>query len=191
MNWGLAEHLGLKAQPLAKSIEAKALNGEKLFSITHATEPVQLCIKDHKEQLSFYLIMSPAHTLILGLPWLIRHDPHVNWRSGEIRGWGESCARGCINPSTQKGDAAVINAVSANSATDSEYPDLSSVPSCYHHLRKVFNKKKAMSLPQHPPYDCAIELLPGSNVPRAACSRSQGQKRRPWPITLRPHWRQD
>ena len=37
MNWGLAEHLGLKTEPLAKSIEAKALNGERLFSITHIT----------------------------------------------------------------------------------------------------------------------------------------------------------
>lgn len=89
MNWGLAEHLGLKTEPLAQSIEAKALNGERLFSITHVTEPVQLCINDHEEQLSFYLITSPAHTLILGLPWLIRHDPHVNW--GDLGVEGELC----------------------------------------------------------------------------------------------------
>lgn len=62
----------------------------------------------------------------------------------------------------------VINhfAVALTSATDSETADLSSVPSCYHHLREVFNKSKALSLPPHRPYDCAIDLIPGSPIPK-------------------------
>ena len=51
-----------------------------------------------------------------------------------------------------------------DSATEAEFLDLIPVPSCYHHLREVFNKKKAMSLSPHRPYDCAIELLLGSNI---------------------------
>ena len=41
--------------------------------------------------------------------------------------------------------------------------DVSSVPSAYHHLREVFSKDCALSLPPHRPYDCGIDLLP--NVP--------------------------
>ena len=59
-----------------------------------------------------------------------------------------------------------INLFSANPATDAEYPDLNVVPSCYHHLQKVFSKTKALSLPPHRPYDCAIELIPGSTIPK-------------------------
>lgn len=44
--------------------------------------------------------------------------------------------------------------------TAPEVPDLSSTPSCYHHLGEVFNKTKATSLSPHRPYDCATDLIP-------------------------------
>lgn len=43
------------------------------------------------------------------------------------------------------------------------YPDLTTE---YHDLKEVFNKIKATSLPPHRPYDCAIDLNPGSTPPR-------------------------
>nr|XP_033946356.1 uncharacterized protein LOC117452042 [Pseudochaenichthys georgianus] len=49
---------------------------------------------------------------------------------------------------------------------DSDFPDLSNVPSCYRDLKEVFNKTKATSLPPHRTYDCAIDLLPGSPLPK-------------------------
>ena len=61
---------------------------------------------------------------------------------------------------------AEINLFSTNPATDSEFPDLTSVPSCYHHLKEVFNKTKTLSLPPHCPFDCAIDLIPGSTIPK-------------------------
>jgi len=44
-------------------------------------------------------------------------------------------------------------------------PDLSGVPSEYYDLREVFNKVRATSPSPHRPYDCAIDLLPGSSPP--------------------------
>ncbi|KAI3369028.1 hypothetical protein L3Q82_025432 [Scortum barcoo] len=38
-------------------------------------------------------------------------------------------------------------------------------PPAYHDLQEVFNKDKALSLPPHRPYDCAIELLPDAPLP--------------------------
>nr|CBN81752.1 Pol polyprotein [Dicentrarchus labrax] len=35
----------------------------------------------------------------------------------------------------------------------------------YHDLGEVFSKHRAVTLPPHRPYDCAIELLPGSTLP--------------------------
>ena len=61
------------------------------------------------------------------------------------QGMGEDCTEHCFSD-----QVAEINLFSANPVTDSEYPDLTSVPTCYHHL-KVFSKSKALSLPPHRP----------------------------------------
>ncbi|XP_059206306.1 uncharacterized protein LOC131985279 [Centropristis striata] len=42
-----------------------------------------------------------------------------------------------------------------------------SVPAVYHGISEVFCKQQALSLPPHRPYDCAINLLPGSTYPRS------------------------
>lgn len=44
-------------------------------------------------------------------------------------------------------------------------PDLSTIPVENHDLAPVFSKTKALSLPPHCPYDCAIDLLPGAPLP--------------------------
>ena len=43
--------------------------------------------------------------------------------------------------------------------------DLSPVPPDNHDLAEVFSKTRALSLPPHRPYDCAIDLIPGSTLP--------------------------
>ena len=70
-----------------------------------------------------------------------------------------------------------MNLFSANPVTDSEYPDLTTVPNCYHHLKEVFNKSKALSLPPHRPYDCTIELIPGSAIPKGRLYSISGPER--------------
>ncbi|XP_075894338.1 uncharacterized protein LOC142896522 [Nelusetta ayraudi] len=45
-------------------------------------------------------------------------------------------------------------------------PDLTGVPPEYHDFQEVFSKAKATSLPPPRPYDCAIDLLPGTSPPR-------------------------
>lgn len=42
IDWGLAQRLGLRVNPLSKPVKASALNGSALFTITHVTEPVEL-----------------------------------------------------------------------------------------------------------------------------------------------------
>jgi len=92
-------------------------------------------------------------------------------------GWGEACVGNFLNSSTQGENLTEINIVSVNSTTDSEYPQLSSMPSCYHHLWEVFNNTKAMSLPPHRPYDCSIDLIPGSTIPKGRLYSVSGPER--------------
>ncbi len=44
--------------------------------------------------------------------------------------------------------------------------DWTSISPEYYDLREVFSKQSATKLPPHRPYDCAIDLLPGTLPPR-------------------------
>ena len=136
-----------------------------------------MLVGHHHENIQFHLFTSTSHSLILGQPWLFLHNPRIDWKTGAIREWGEDCSKNCFVSSDQKEQIAEINLFSTNPTTDTEYPDLTSVPPCYHHLKGVFNKTKALSLPPHRPYDCAIDLIPGSTIPKGRLYISGPEKK--------------
>ncbi|KAK3518249.1 hypothetical protein QTP70_034616 [Hemibagrus guttatus] len=134
-----------------------ALDGRPLApgKITHLTSPLDLSTYQHQERICFHLIQSPEFPVILGYPWLLQHNPHLDWSTGTVLSWGSTCQTTCMGQS------------SPDPVLESqESLDLSQVPIQYHHLKAVFSKKKATSLPPHRPYDCAIELLLGTCPPR-------------------------
>ncbi len=103
----------------------------------------------------FHLIQSPEFPVILGHPWLLQHNPHFDWSKSAVLSWGPTCQTTCLAQN------------SPDPVLESQEPqDLSQVPAQYHHLKVVFSKRKATSLPPHRPYDCPIELLPGTCPPR-------------------------
>ena len=55
-----------------------------LGAITEATILLVLQIGPHQEVLSFYLIATPRHLIVLGLSWLETHNPTRNWRNCSI-----------------------------------------------------------------------------------------------------------
>jgi len=129
---GLARRLGLKAKRLEKPVKTSSLNGHELFTITHATEPVSLSIAEHTELISFYLYQSDTRTLVLGYPLLVKHNPHIDWSTGWVMTWATGCHGKCLRERTAP---TMFNTVSAHPTTESQYPDLTIVPRCYHHLK--------------------------------------------------------
>ncbi|XP_059363015.1 uncharacterized protein LOC132101812 [Carassius carassius] len=65
--------------------------------------------------------------------------------------------------------------------------DLSGVPEEYCDLRQVFSKSRAVSLPPHRPYDCAINLLPGTSPPRGRLYSLSGPEREAMDKYIRTH----
>lgn len=53
----------------------------------------------------------------------------------------------------------------AEKEADEYYPDLVKVLEKYHDFKEVFYKCRASALPLHRPYDCGINLLPGTTLP--------------------------
>ncbi|KAI2647035.1 Transposon Tf2-6 polyprotein [Labeo rohita] len=109
-----------------------------LPSITHSTGPITMITSgNHKEELTFLLTTSPWSRLF----WVT-----CGWFS-TILEW-----IGAMTLSPHGASRGVVN--------------LSNVPKEYLDLKEVFSKSRATSLPPHRPYDCAIELLPGTSPPK-------------------------
>ncbi|KAI3365729.1 hypothetical protein L3Q82_000694 [Scortum barcoo] len=177
----LALQLGITPDSLSKAISASALDGHLLGTVTHQTEsPFTCCyLATTMRQYSFTSCIPLVYPLILGYPWLRRHNPHVNWLTGAILGWGSSCHQVCLRQAV----------VPQPSRCFSTPPDLTGVPTEYLDFREVFNKTKATSLPPHRPYDCAIETSsPAPHLPEAACTPCRLLKERPWRPTSMTLW---
>ncbi|KAL0190864.1 hypothetical protein M9458_013562, partial [Cirrhinus mrigala] len=127
--------------------------------ITALTEDIMMQVgTQHSEILRFDVIHLPNHPLILGLPWLRKHDPHISWSKGEIQQWSSQSHNLCI-PSE--------STIPVNTITYAESSvEVPGLPAEYHALAIAFSKHKASLLPPHRPSDCAIELIPGSTPPK-------------------------
>ena len=166
MNWGLAKKMKLKVELLPQPIEASALDGSPLFRVTHKTEPIRMTVGSHFETLSFHLYHAPQRSIVLGLPWLRKHNPLINWETGRVINWAPSCRTTCLKPHDAPTKKTVAHTTCHPPHIDSDIPHLFSVPTCYHDIKTVFSKSKATSLPPHRPYDCPIDLIPGAPIPR-------------------------
>ena len=164
-----ANQAGIPLVPLSTPLSVQALNGNHLGRVTHQTTPLSLTTSgNHVETLCFKVLKSSSAPIVLGRPWLIKHDPLISWASGKIKAWGESCFIHCLRSATPPtGQPRPVAAT----------PDLSGVPVDYHDLSAVFNKESALSLPPHRPYDCAIDLLPGAPLPKGRLYNLSGPEK--------------
>lgn len=154
----LCNQANLPTETLSVPKDVFALNGQLLAHVTHRTAPISLQLSgNHQEIISFFVIPSPTCPLVLGLPWLRLHNPHIDWSNSTITNWSIFCHSHCLH--------SAIPFSTPSLPSPSETIDLSNVPSAYHDLQEVFSKDRALSLPPHRPYDCSIELLPGSPLP--------------------------
>ncbi|KAL0147989.1 hypothetical protein M9458_056716, partial [Cirrhinus mrigala] len=158
MDLNFAQQLLIPITPLSCKISVNALNGQTLPSITHSTGPITMITSgNHKEELTFLLTNSPLVPVVLGHPWLVQHNPRVDWGHDSVSTLGESCYANCLLPACSSVSRSLLQEESVN---------LSNVPKEYLDLKEVFSKSRAASLPPHRPYDCAIELLPGISPPK-------------------------
>lgn len=97
MDVKFAHQVGLETIPLEHPLVANALDGRQLAKVTQMTKPVELIISgNHHEMVSFKLISSPHSAIILGLPWLKLHNPHLDWLSCTILSWSTHCHTSCL-----------------------------------------------------------------------------------------------
>ncbi|KAK3527496.1 hypothetical protein QTP86_023020 [Hemibagrus guttatus] len=113
----------------------------------------------HHKRLTFYVTSSPVNSVILGFPWLRRDDPQSSWRTGKLTRWSPACLRDCLrNPVSRSCGTCSIEEVNTRAHVR--------LPQPYADFERVFSEERASHLPEHQEWDCAIDLLPNSFLPK-------------------------
>uniref|UniRef100_A0A8C5QHS7 Retrotransposon gag domain-containing protein n=1 Tax=Leptobrachium leishanense TaxID=445787 RepID=A0A8C5QHS7_9ANUR len=85
-------------KPLVRPLLVQAIDGRPpetpfvLFETQNISVGIGLC---HKESMFFHAITSPSYPIVLGYPWLTRHNPVIDWRARQIARWDNDCMASC------------------------------------------------------------------------------------------------
>jgi hypothetical protein len=77
-----------------------AVDGREIASgpVTHDTS-VELIINNHGEKIKLHCITIGNSPIIMGVPWLKKHNPNIDWREGRVTFDSEKCAKMCLEQS--------------------------------------------------------------------------------------------
>ncbi|KAL0148254.1 hypothetical protein M9458_056486, partial [Cirrhinus mrigala] len=118
----------------------------------------------HKEEIKFLVLEESTVSIILGRPWLRLHRPELRWDPCDVTRWSQMCYTQCLSKIPHPPSVPALVA-----STHVESPELAftpEIPAEYTVFQDVFSKQAATHLPPHRPWDCAIDLLPGAQLPK-------------------------
>ncbi|KAL0160101.1 hypothetical protein M9458_043826, partial [Cirrhinus mrigala] len=133
--------------------------------IDHCTVELELILNgNHSEALTLLVLPRATVDVILGRPWLTRHSPHIDWRTGEILEWSDECKEKCLVPSPTSETATTSLSIQSTSVESPETTSSVTIPTEYSSYVDVFSKEQATHLPPHRRWDCSIHPLPGAEA---------------------------
>ncbi|KAI2654763.1 Retrotransposon-derived protein PEG10 [Labeo rohita] len=145
-----------------RTIQGKPLRrGKVRHSSPYITLQVGLF---HQEEIKFLVLEESTVSIILGRPWLRLHRPELHWDPCDVIRWSQMCITQCLSklPHPQP-----VPALVASTHVESPEPAFTpKIPAEYMAFQDVFSKQAATHLPPHQPWDCAIDLLPGAQLPK-------------------------
>ena len=92
MHQETAKKLGLPLQEQKEPQPVKDIQGRPLGWIDKFTR-IRIDAGTHREVIDFNIIPLGIHELVLGLPWLQKHDPEIKWRERKIKFNSLQCKR--------------------------------------------------------------------------------------------------
>jgi hypothetical protein len=144
---------------------------------------LNLDIKGHRERISLMVTQLRSHTIFLGMEWLQRHNPDINWITRHLE--FTRCPKDCgkefepvigtderlyyLDTNSWMTQRANHIRASSNISTDLAAAAEATkerrswqevIPPCYHSYERVFTKDSFDSLPPRRPWDHAIDLTP-------------------------------
>jgi transposase InsO family protein len=95
-----AQDQRIELLPLKKPLALEAFDGREVECgrVTHYAR-ISMKIHDHCEKKMTFLATRLAHyPVVLGLPWLRKHDPHVAWAANTVTFDSQYCQKNCLVP---------------------------------------------------------------------------------------------
>jgi len=86
MSSEFARKQGFKLKKLERPMQVRNVDGSfnKEGPIENTVE-VNIYYQGHRERTEIDVIGGQKWTVILGMPWLARHNPEIDWRTGEVK----------------------------------------------------------------------------------------------------------
>ncbi|KAL0173634.1 hypothetical protein M9458_029602, partial [Cirrhinus mrigala] len=118
----------------------------------------------HFEEIKLLVLEGSTASIILGRPWLKIHNPELRWDTCDVTRWSKHCFIHCLSGIPPHH---VTSVQLASTLVESPEPtSIQEIPADYRAFQDVFSKQAATKLPPHRPWDCAIDLLPGAQLPK-------------------------
>lgn len=175
-------NLAMDKKPVPMALQLIDGTISSFGKITH-TVTTAVEIKNFETcKITFEVTHLGSFPIIIGYPWLLKHNPSIHWTSGTVMPTPIS-TKGLMDrhlsqleeqhpsrsslDSLDSADTDITSDIilSANSADSSGLKDQDIVPLEYHSFLDVFSKAKADTLPPHRPFDHHIPLEEGKQPP--------------------------
>jgi hypothetical protein len=162
----------------------------RLLSHVDQQVEVQMEVRHHSKTLTFNVTPLGGHNIVLRLPWLQQHNPHLQWSSGKVTFTSDYCEEHCLDQPA----STILNQCLLIQTLIAETPEIESnlisteeaelfaievpkhlvplkevIPEEYWDYLNVFDSEKAATtLPEvhRPNIDFAIKLDPSKPLPK-------------------------
>ena len=156
MDTTFAKEKGFKMEKLKKPLLVRNVDRTTNMegAITHQVE-CNMFFKGHVERARMDIYNLGKTELILGMPWLVAHNPEIDWEKGEVKMM--HCPPIC-RKRKQEGKEMKVR----KTEKDKDKEVLRKlVPRRFWKWKKVFGKKESERMPVRKTWDHAIELNEG------------------------------
>lgn len=173
--------LSLQIPVVAKSRKYPVILADKCTKIfvEFETLPISMLMGLHQERISFDVMPTLTYPLIIGLSWLKKHNPVVDWKRRSIIFSRCDCYRAVTPAHVECLDVLSLGSVVASvvrfgegledeeifDGSEGEVKNMTELPVVYLEFRDVFSAMGADILPEHRKFDCEIELKSPDLVP--------------------------
>ena len=76
---------GIATREKHEGYELIAVDGSSLPDVDSETIPLPLALQRHHEEITLDVTDMASHDVVLGMPWLRKHNPIIDWRRGVLR----------------------------------------------------------------------------------------------------------
>ena len=161
----------------------------KTGQVEYETRPLSVAAQQHHEEITFDIIELAVHEVILGLPWLDKHNPTIDWKKRVLKFERCNCVvdiqpgRPTAKATDERATTEICFISTSKTATihngpnsaKSEVVDLTredrlsgthappGTPKEYRKWEHLFRDETTIkALPRHQPWDHEIKLMPGT-----------------------------